>query len=57
MAEETRFPEKRVPAAIILMIFAVLAIFAGVSLVSFLAMTPQELGTIWSQRPGGWNCR
>ena len=51
MSEETRLPEKRVPRAIILMIFAVLAIFAGVSLVSFLAMTPQELGTIWSRDP------
>jgi basic amino acid/polyamine antiporter, APA family len=51
MAEETRRPEKRVPRAIILMIFAVLAIFAGISLVSFLAMSPQELGTTWSHDP------
>ena len=51
MAEETRRPEKRVPRAIILMIFAVLAIFAGISLVSFMAMTPQELGTTWSRDP------
>jgi APA family basic amino acid/polyamine antiporter len=51
MAEETRLPEKRVPGAIILMIFAVLAIFAGISLVSFLAMTPQELGTTWARDP------
>jgi APA family basic amino acid/polyamine antiporter len=51
MAEETRIPEKRVPRAIILMIFAVLAIFAGISLVSFLSMTPQELSTTWSRDP------
>jgi APA family basic amino acid/polyamine antiporter len=51
MAEETRLAEKRVPRAIILMIFAVLAIFAGISLVSFLAMSPQELGTVWARDP------
>jgi APA family basic amino acid/polyamine antiporter len=51
MAEETRLAEKRVPRAIILMIFAVLAIFAGISLVSFLAMTPQQLGTEWARDP------
>jgi basic amino acid/polyamine antiporter, APA family len=51
MAEETRIPEKRVPRAIILMIFAVLAIYAGVSIVSFLAMSPQELSSTWSRDP------
>ncbi|MBN1189367.1 MAG: APC family permease [Dehalococcoidales bacterium] len=51
MAEETRLPEKRVPKAIIMMIFAVLAIFAGISLVSFIAMSPQELGTVWARDP------
>jgi basic amino acid/polyamine antiporter, APA family len=51
MAEETRIPEKRVPRAIILMIFAVLAIFAGISLVSFLSMSPQELGSTWAHDP------
>jgi APA family basic amino acid/polyamine antiporter len=51
MAEETRLAEKRVPRAIVMMIFAVLAIFAGISLVSFLAMTPQELGTTWARDP------
>jgi APA family basic amino acid/polyamine antiporter len=51
MAEETRLAEKRVPRAIILMIFAVLAIFAGISLVSFLAMSPQQLGTEWARDP------
>jgi len=51
MAEETRIPERRVPRALILMIFAVLAIFAGISLVSFMAMTPQELGSEWARDP------
>jgi basic amino acid/polyamine antiporter, APA family len=51
MAEETRLPEKRVPRALILMIFAVLTLFAGISLVSFLAMTPQELATEWARDP------
>jgi basic amino acid/polyamine antiporter, APA family len=51
LSEETRRPEKRVPRAIIMMIFAVLAIFAGISLVSFMAMTPQELGTTWIRDP------
>jgi APA family basic amino acid/polyamine antiporter len=51
MAEETRLPEKRVPRAIVLMIFAVLAIFAGISLVSFLAVSPQQLGTEWARDP------
>jgi basic amino acid/polyamine antiporter, APA family len=51
MAEETRLPEKRVPRAIVMMIFAVLVLFAGISLVSFLSMTPQELGTQWARDP------
>jgi APA family basic amino acid/polyamine antiporter len=51
MAEETRLPEKRVPRAIIMMIFAVLAVFSGISLVSFLSMSPQELSTTWAMDP------
>ena len=51
MAEETRLPEKRVPRAIILMIFAILALFSGISIVAFLAMSPQELGTTWARDP------
>jgi APA family basic amino acid/polyamine antiporter len=51
MAEETRLAEKRVPRAIVMMIFAVLVIFSGMSLVSFLAMTPQELATAWVRDP------
>lgn len=51
MAEETKQPEKRVPKALIMMIVTVLVIFAGISLVSLSAMTPQELATEWSRDP------
>ena len=51
MAEETRQPEKRVPRALIMMIATVLVIFAGISLVSLSAMTPQELASEWSRDP------
>ena len=51
MAEETRQPEKRVPRALIMMIVAVLVIFAGISLVSLSAMPPDELATVWSRDP------
>jgi len=51
MAEETKQPEKRVPQALILMIAAVLVIFAGISLVSLSAMSPEELASEWSRDP------
>jgi APA family basic amino acid/polyamine antiporter len=51
MAEETRKPEQKVPRALVMMIVAVLVIFAGISLVSLSAMTPQELATDWSRDP------
>jgi len=51
MAGETRKPEKRVPRALIMMIVAVLVIFAGISLVSLSAMTPQELASEWARDP------
>ncbi len=51
MAEETKQPEKRVPRALIIMIVAVLVIFAGISLVSLSAMAPQELASEWSRDP------
>ncbi|HET6477776.1 MAG TPA: APC family permease [Dehalococcoidales bacterium] len=51
MAEETKQPEKNVPRALVMMIIAVLVIFAGISLVSLSAMTPQELATDWSRDP------
>jgi len=51
MTEETRQPEKRVPRALVMMIATVLVIFAGISLVSLSAMTPQELASEWSRDP------
>ncbi|MCJ7604851.1 MAG: APC family permease, partial [Dehalococcoidales bacterium] len=51
MAEETKHPEKSVPRALIMMIVAVLVIFAGISLVSLSAMTPQELATEYARDP------
>jgi APA family basic amino acid/polyamine antiporter len=44
LAEETRQPQKRIPQAYVLMIVAVLVLFAGISIVALSAMTPQELG-------------
>jgi APA family basic amino acid/polyamine antiporter len=44
LAEETREPAKKVPQAYILMIVAVLVLFAGISIVALSAMTPQILG-------------
>ena len=51
MAEETKQPEKRVPQALVLMIITVLVIFAGISLVSLSAMSPQELASDWARDP------
>jgi len=51
MAEETKKPETSVPRALVMMIVAVLVIFAGISLVSLSAMTPQELATDWARDP------
>ena len=51
MAEETKKPETSVPKALVMMIVAVLVIFAGISLVSLSAMTPQELATEWARDP------
>lgn len=42
--EETRTPEKRMPQAYMLMIVAVLVLFAGISIVALSAVTPQLLG-------------
>ncbi len=42
--EETRQPEKRMPQAYVLMIVAVLVLFAGISIAALSAMTPQALG-------------
>jgi APA family basic amino acid/polyamine antiporter len=44
LAEETRQPAKKIPQAYILMIVAVMVLFAGISIVALSAMTPQLLG-------------
>jgi APA family basic amino acid/polyamine antiporter len=44
LAEETQRPAEKIPRAYILMIVAVLVLFAGISLVALSAMTPQVLG-------------
>ncbi|MEJ2738771.1 MAG: APC family permease, partial [Dehalococcoidia bacterium] len=44
LGEETRKPEKRIPQTYVIMIVAVLILFAGISVVALSAMTPQELG-------------
>jgi APA family basic amino acid/polyamine antiporter len=51
MAEETKRPETSVPRALVMMIVAVLVIFAGISMVSLSAMAPQELATSWARDP------
>ncbi len=51
LAEETRQPERKVPQALIMMIITVLVLFAGISVVSFSAMTPQELASEWARDP------
>ncbi len=51
MAEETKKPEKSVPRALVMMIVAVLVIFAGISLVSLSAMPVEELATEWARDP------
>ncbi len=44
LAEETRRPAERIPRAYVIMIVAVLVLFAGISIVALSAMTPQVLG-------------
>ncbi|HAV10393.1 MAG TPA: universal stress protein UspA [Dehalococcoidia bacterium] len=51
MAEETKQPAKRVPAALILMVITVLLLFSGISTVGFSTMTPAELSTEWATDP------
>ncbi|MFA5309170.1 MAG: APC family permease [Dehalococcoidales bacterium] len=51
MAEETKKPEKSVPRALVMMIVAVLVIFAGISLISLSAMPVEELATDWARDP------
>ena len=54
LAEETRQPARRVPQAYVLMIVAVLVLFAGISIVALSAMTPHELGNVNGQLPRAW---
>jgi len=51
MAEETKKPEKSVPRAMVMMIVAVLVIFAGISLVSLSAMPVEKLASEWARDP------
>lgn len=51
MAEETKQPAKKVPRALILMVFTVLILFGGVATVGFSTMTPQEVASTWSTDP------
>jgi len=51
MAEETKKPETSVPRALIMMIIAVLVIFAGISLVSLSVMPVEELASEWARDP------
>ncbi len=44
LAEETKRPAQRIPRAYIIMIVAVLVLFAGISIVALSSMTPQVLG-------------
>jgi APA family basic amino acid/polyamine antiporter len=51
MSEETRLPHIRVPRAMILMMFTVLVMFSGISIVALSAITPQELAGEWARDP------
>jgi APA family basic amino acid/polyamine antiporter len=51
MAEETKRPETNVPRALVMMIVAVLVIFAGISMVSLSAMPPEQLASEWARDP------
>jgi APA family basic amino acid/polyamine antiporter len=51
LADETRQPQRRIPQAYILMVFIVLLLFAGISIVALSAMTPQELANQWGRDP------
>lgn len=51
MAEETKKPEKRVPAALVSMMITVIIIYACISTIAFTVMTPQELATEWATDP------
>ena len=49
LAGEAKEPQKRVPRALVLLIFTVLLVFAGVSLTAFSVMSPVDLAGNWSE--------
>lgn len=51
MSEETRLPHIRVPRAMVLMMFTVLVMFSGISIVALSTMTPETLATEWARDP------
>ena len=51
MSEETRRPQVRVPIAMIMMMFTVLIMFSGISVVGLSAMSPHELAGDWARDP------
>ncbi|MBI4288553.1 MAG: APC family permease [Chloroflexi bacterium] len=51
LVEETRRPQVRAPRAYVAMMVTVLVLFAGISLVAFSVMTPQQLATDWATDP------
>ena len=50
-AEATRLPHIRVPKALILMIFTVLIMYSGISIVALSALSPETLATEWARDP------
>ncbi len=51
MSEETRLPQIRVPIAMILMMFTVLIMFSGISVVALSTMAPDTLAGEWARDP------
>ena len=51
MSEETRLPQIRVPRAMIMMMFTVLIMFSGISVVALSAITPGDLASEWARDP------
>ena len=51
MSEETRLPQIRVPRAMILMMFTVLFMFSGISVVALSAIAPDSLASEWGRDP------
>jgi len=51
MSEETRLPQIRVPRAMFMMMFTVLVMFSGISVVALSAIPPGELASEWARDP------